>query len=234
MQVNELEQSQAELRLEHLHVKFAREVEGAHQGLLADYSARGILKSSMTAMAAIDLTEKQANDYLDRAIALVGEVVKDEESFDLVVRHITATFRTLEAHVRKATTLAQGNGERASNFAKAVDDRFAEVRDHVMGRLQIERFNFLRAGSDSAKPNMPQEAAALSRNPGGKPLAQHWDAMWAAIAVQLWSGDLDPKTQADVKTAMFAWFNANGIEIGDTAVTQRARQLWQAIEAADS
>lgn len=55
--------------------------------------------------------------------------------------------------------------------------------------------------------------------------------MWADIAVKLWTGDLAPKSQADIKRAMFAWFNAKEIEIGDTAVTQRARQLWQKIQA---
>ncbi len=56
--------------------------------------------------------------------------------------------------------------------------------------------------------------------------------MWADIAVKLWLGELQPKTQADVKRAMFAWFNENEIVVGDTAVTQRARQLWQKIQNA--
>ncbi|MEM6827114.1 MAG: hypothetical protein AAF553_04150 [Pseudomonadota bacterium] len=58
--------------------------------------------------------------------------------------------------------------------------------------------------------------------------------MWAYIAVQLWAGDLKPKKQADVKKAMFEWLSANEIEVGDTAVTQRARQLWQAMQSTES
>ncbi|MEL1249086.1 hypothetical protein [Aurantiacibacter gilvus] len=211
-------------------MKFAREVEAAHQAQRAEHSARGILQSSMTVMAAIQLTEDHANRYLDQAIALVSEVKQDQESFELVVKHMTATFRTLEAHVRKATTLAFGGGDRAPNFQKAADDRFAEVRDHVMGRLQIERFNFLRSGGEDARGGNAIESVTSNRNPGGKPLADHWDAMWAAIAVQLWSGDLDPKKQADIKKAMFEWLNDAGVEAGDTAVTKRARALWIAIQ----
>lgn len=56
--------------------------------------------------------------------------------------------------------------------------------------------------------------------------------MWAHIAVKLWTGDLQPKSQADVKRAMMEWFTAGSIEIGDTAVTERARQLWLQLEAA--
>ncbi len=68
-------------------------------------------------------------------------------------------------------------------------------------------------------------------NRGGKPLAAHWDELWSSIAVQLWNGDLQPKTQADIKRAMLEWFTAKEIDVGETAVTDRARQLWLKIEA---
>ncbi len=35
-----------------------------------------------------------------------------------------------------------------------------------------------------------------------KPLAAHWDEMWAAVAVMLYTGDLQPRTQADIERAM--------------------------------
>ena len=112
---------------------------------------------------------------------------------------------------------------------EAADARFAEIRDLVFQRLQIEKFEFL--GSAQAAP--VTQGSQIAKNSGGKPLAEHWDAMWAAIAVQLWLGDLKPKKQADIKAAMLDWFNVNEIEIGDTAVTERARKLWRAMEAAE-
>lgn len=54
--------------------------------------------------------------------------------------------------------------------------------------------------------------------------------MWADIAIKLWTGDLVPKRQADISEAMFAWFNGKEINVGQTAVTERARALWLKIE----
>jgi hypothetical protein len=54
--------------------------------------------------------------------------------------------------------------------------------------------------------------------------------MWATIAVLLWDGKLLPKKQGDIKEAMLAWFTEKGIDVGDTAVTDRARQLWRLLQ----
>jgi ABC-type branched-subunit amino acid transport system substrate-binding protein len=55
--------------------------------------------------------------------------------------------------------------------------------------------------------------------------------MWAAIAVSLWTGDLKPESQADVKRAMQAWFDDQEIDVGNTPVVERARALWRKMEA---
>jgi len=226
--VDEAQKSQVMMRLEHLHVKIAREVEEGHRALYATHAAKGALQSGATVKASIKLIEDFANKYLDQAIEMVGQVVKDEAAFDLIVAHLTATFKTFEAQSATSARHACGGPSRTpmQSVIKAADARFAEVRDLVFQRLQIEKFEF----SQSAKgATLPQESQ-ITKNPGGKPLAKHWDEMWAAIAAQLWNGVIEPKSQKDVKKAMFDWFNEAGIEIGDTAVTQRARQLWQAME----
>ncbi len=55
--------------------------------------------------------------------------------------------------------------------------------------------------------------------------------MWAAIAVQLWEGDLKPTRQKDISDAMFAWLDERELDVGKTAVIDRARTLWQLLEA---
>ena len=219
------------MRLEHLHVQIAREVDEGHGALYARHGAIGCLQSGATVKESLKLNEGFANKYLDQAIETVGKVVKDEEAFALIVSHLTATFRTFEAHNAKAARHACGGPSRPPlpSVIEAADARFAEIRDLVFQRLQIEKFEFL--GSTQAA-TVPQ-GSQIVKNSGGKPLAEHWDAMWAAIAVQLWLGDLKPTKQADVKAAMLDWFNANEIEIGDTAVTERARKLWQAMQATE-
>lgn len=102
---------------------------------------------------------------------------------------------------------------------------YRDMRSEIEAELILTRQDFLegRAAGKSKQKSDPV-------NRGGKPLARHWDAVWAEIAFQLWHGDLQPKTQADIKRAMFVWFSAQGIDVGDTAVTQRARQLWQRLD----
>lgn len=229
--MDKAQESQIKIRLEHLHVQIAREVEEGHRALYARHAAKGCLQSGATVKESLKLNEDFANKYLDQAIKLVGKVVRDEEAFGLIASHLTATFRTFEAHNATAARHACGGPSRTPkpSVIEAADARFAEIRDLVFQRLQIEKFEFIE--SEHAAP-MPQ-GSQIAKNTGGKPLAEHWDAMWAAIAVQLWLGDLKPVKQADIKIAMLDWFNANEIEIGDTAVTQRARKLWQAMQEAE-
>tara|TARA_Y100000815_G_scaffold261985_1_gene274874 strand:- start:17 stop:679 length:663 start_codon:yes stop_codon:yes gene_type:complete len=219
------------MRLEHLHVQIAREVEEAHRALYAEHAAKSCLQSGATVTASLKLVEDFANKYLDQAIGMVGKVAKDEEAFGLIVSHLTATFRTFEAHKAKSASHACGGPNRPPmpSVIEAADGKFAEIRDLVFQRLQIEKFEFIGSAPAATVPQGSQN----TKNPGGKPLAEHWDAMWADIAVQLWLGDLKPSKQADIKAAMLDWFNANEIEIGDTAVTERARKLWQAMEATE-
>lgn len=209
-------------------MQIARAVEQAHNALYAKHSAQGCLQSGATVKASLKLNEDFANKYINQAIELVGKVAQDEDAFGLIVSHLTATFRTFEAHNATAARHACGGPSRTPrpSVIKAADAQFAEIRDIVFQRLQIEKFEFVE--SVPAKP-MP-EGNHIAKNPGGKPLAAHWDAMWATVAAELWNGDIEPKTQKDIKEAMFKWFNNAGIDIGDTTVTQRARRLWQAME----
>lgn len=221
-------------------MQFAREVEKAHKAMLAEHSAKGILQSSATVKVALEITETKASKYIEDVIDLVAEVAKDTEASSLIVAHLTATFRTLEVHVAKAVRLACGgqDSDRSPNIKSSSDKLFAEVSDNAFRQLEIHRFTFTKPSRGDLRNigfGSRSEIASdrLTKNKGGKPLAKHWDGMWAHIAVQLWVGDLKPETQADLKAAMLDWFNEASIEIGDTAVTQRARQLWEAMQATD-
>lgn len=229
--MDKAQESQIKMRLEHLHVQIAREVEDGHRSLYARHAAKNCLRSGATVTESLKLTEAFAHKYLDQAIELVGKVARDEEAFALIVSQLISTFRTFEAHNTTSARHAGGGPSRAPmpKIMEAANARFAEVRGIVFQRLEIERFDFVESTPRAPEP----QGEGMVKNVGGKPLAKHWDAMWAAIAVQLWLGDLKPAKQADIKEAMLNWFNANEIEIGDTAVTQRARKLWQAMQEVD-
>ena len=214
-------------------MKIGREVAAAHRALYAQQSAKRVLQSTATIKASIKLIEEHANEFLDQAIEMVGQVAKDEEAFDLIVSHMTATFRNFEAHNATAARHACGGPSRdpIPSIISAAEANFAEARDLVMQRLQIEQFAFIEESETVSSMNQSRKTEKPPRNAGGKPLAKHWDAMWADVATQLWTGDLKPGSQADIKRAMFDWLNEQGIEAGDTVVTERARALWQRMQA---
>lgn len=83
----------------------------------------------------------------------------------------------------------------------------------------------------------PKEIPALlpakAPGKGGRPPAEFWDDMWAAVATALYDGTLTAKTQADVERAMAEWIEANGYSAADSTVRARARRLWDRLSAPD-
>ncbi|WP_086608608.1 hypothetical protein [Erythrobacter donghaensis] len=238
-----LERNQVRLILEHLSSETRRKTSDAQKAMHAEHSAKKVLQSGNTVRRAVDIVEEHAAKFVEQAVDQTAAVAQDLDAFNVIAASLTAMFRGFEPHLHNAIRLATiRDSERSQSVAGAGDKLFAEMRSRVFKQLEIHRFSFTKPskGDLAAKGIGLATLAAISppvvekRNPGGKPLAAHWDAMWAAIAVKLWSGELQPKSQADVKKAMINWFNEAEIEIGDTAVTQRARQLWQAMQDADS
>lgn len=238
-----LERNQVKLILEYLTSETLRATENAQKAMHAEHSAKRTLRSGDTVKRAVEIVEDQATSYVTNAVDQVSAVAQDTEAFNVIASWLTALFRGFDAHVANAVKLATaGDGARIDSVTVAGNKSLAEARNRVFKQLEIHRFSFTKPSKgDLAAKGIGVAALAVSnpsmaekRNPGGKPLAAHWDAMWAAIAVKLWTGVLQPKSQADVKKAMIDWFNEAEIDIGDTALTQRARQLWQAMQDADS
>jgi hypothetical protein len=237
--VDTLERNQVRLILEHLTSETLRMTENAQKAMHAEHSAKRLLQSGNTVRRAVDIIEDHAAKYVEQAVDQTSAVAQDIDAFNVIAACLTALFRGFEPHVQSAVRLATvGDAPKFQSVAVAGEKLFAEMRSRVFKQLEIHRFSFVRpTKGDLAAKGIRTEAVTAAppqpsdkKNPGGKPLAAHWDAMWAAIAAKLWNGDLEPKSQKDIKEAIFDWFNKAGIEIGDTAVTQRARQLWQAME----
>ena len=207
--------------------------------MYTEHSAKGLLRSGATVKAVIRIAEEQSDAFVDKLIDEVTAVAQDIDAFNLIVSELTARFRVREADLAGAVRFTTaGHGDTFASAQREGDRLFAEMRTRVFKRLEIHRFSFTRPtkgdlaamGIRSQLTEPPPDAPVKRKNAGGAPRAEHWDSMWADVAVKLWLGELKPKTQADIKWAMFAWFNDREIVIGDTAVTQRARQLWQKIE----
>jgi hypothetical protein len=97
--------------------------------------------------------------------------------------------------------------------------------------LQAFGVSFLRADIDklvpASGPTPKTDTAAVA--PGGRPRAEWWDDLWIEICRQLYDGELIPKKQADIETAMKDWLAKRGEHPSDSTIRSRARKLWQAI-----
>ena len=97
--------------------------------------------------------------------------------------------------------------------------------------MELHRFSFIVAYKSPAPA--VTSAAVVVKAKGGKPLAAHWDEMWAAMAVALHVGDLNPKTQADIERAMSDWLASKDIDAAESSIRKRAQQLWRKLEEAE-
>lgn len=212
----------------------------------ADHAARGVLKSGGTIKAAIQIAEKSITDFARTVLSEVADVAQDIAAFGMIMTDVTIAINDLKRGVDDSVELAVGKEVSSDRMRSASDEAarlLLDLQQRTLRLVEIQRISFTRPSPGDmgglVRPNAVTQPKATrnplqsaSKNKGGKPLAAHWDAMWADIAVQLYVGDLKPKSQKQVKDAMFAWFNAASIAIGDTAVTERARQLWLKLEAA--
>lgn len=204
------------------------------RAIYTDSAERGGLTSQYTISQTIIMMDSLAKNLITRCIDEAARIARDTEAFALVSETVEKFLSFLEDRITEVATLATTSSiEVLKDYSavKSAEQQFAKKKMRLKRQLEIHRFDFIRSANDprlaSKKP--PEK----SNNVGGKPLAKHWDAMWAAVAAQLYNGDLTPKTQADIERAMFDWFGAEDIEVGETSVRNRARVLWQNIEQVD-
>ena len=237
--MDKVERAQILLLLEHLGAELREKAALRNRAMHAEHAAQHTLQSGATVHAALGIAEELATAFVKDVVAAVADVAKDVEAFNMVQTEVTTLFQALQSGIDQAVKLAtvrDADGSRSASVKNEANRLLGELQMKTLRLLQIHRFSFIQTSPNDRKKLFPPLPASIfpqpAKNKGGKPLAAHWDEMWASIAVALWSGDLDPKTQADVKRAMLAWFDDQGIEISDTPVVERARALWLKIEAA--
>lgn len=212
-----------------------REAVQEGRAIFAAHSAKGILGSGVTVKAVSAAIGVGSDRLLTTLIAKVGVIANDPEAVELIAAGMEAHFENAKVEVETSARMAsrRGPGEPIPSILNAAMGLFEQIKTDIRRKIEIARFDFegKRANQSVQHAGPANPIAANVVNKGGKPIAAHWDQMWASIAVQLWEGDLNPTKQKDISEAMFEWFSNNEIDAGSTAVTERARALWQLIEA---
>jgi hypothetical protein len=129
---------------------------------------------------------------------------------------------------------AEGNSTLTQNWTTGDFDTWID-----RGEVHLRAFgvSFLRADIEKMIPASKAEthafavsAGAPSPAKGGRPKADWWEDLWIEICRQLYLGDLQPKTQADIERAMLQWVSDRNETVGETIVRTRASKLWKAIQ----
>ena len=198
------------------------------------------MQSGGTIRAVIRVMEETGAAFLTESIEQVSAVAQDVEAFAALQASFDDFWNLLASELKSTVNIASGRhvtDDRSDSTSRAAALLFQKSRGLVRQKLELCRFAFTRASpaepSEHARSNeSPKSASAVtSPSKGGRPIAQHWDDMWAATAVALFTGDLKPKTQADIEAAMLTWLEANGFTAANSTVRGRARRLWDRLQA---
>ncbi len=236
--MDQVARAQIRLILEDVDDLARKAVREKLQSLYADHTAKGLLRSGATIKAGLRILEDEASRLITCSVDQASNFAKDIEAFAMLQEGVQGFLSFLEREVDGIIDLADrpSPGEpHASAVAKGALNLFAESKKRLTRQLELHRIAFtvpfprpLPISPLTIQPTAEKSA----RNIGGKPLAKHWDQLWATIAVKLYTGDLQPQSQADIEKAMSGWCAANDVDIGQTAIRDRARVLWMILKNA--
>lgn len=65
----------------------------------------------------------------------------------------------------------------------------------------------------------------------GRPAKANWEQVMIEMARQLFIGDLQPKVQADIETAIAGYLSGRRTFLSESTIREHARPLWQAIQS---
>ena len=233
--MDERQQSQIALIVAHELDLARRGAEAESKAIFAAHSAKGILGGGVTVKVVSSAIGTGSERLLAVLVEKVGAIARTPQAHDQIAAALKQHFANMEGEVVESARMASGRGqaEPHPSILQAAMILFDQIKADIQTKLEIERFAFEVV---ERTPEQAQSATVtpppVAKNRGGKPLAAHWDGMWSSIAVELWQGNLQPKTQADLSKAMLEWFSLAEIDIGETAVRKRARELWLKYEAA--
>jgi hypothetical protein len=184
-------------------------------------SARETMKLAMTVFSSVHDAAtticSRASDGMLRARA--KRFVVDDHTRD-------------DVEINKGFWWARGEAALEQNWITGDFETWIDRKHHVRAYgVAFNKEDILCTLGLDALPQKAAAAAVVSKS--GRPPAEWWDDLWVEMARQLFTGDLQPKRQADIEAAMKNWISSSGHNVADSTVRSRARKLWRAIYAED-
>ena len=226
--VDEREREQIGLIVTHDLALFSREIEQELGAIYASHSAAGRLQSGATIKVSVAKMHDTAETFLSDLASKTKLVTAGADAFEILRTAVLDCLNACGAQMPQIVRMAKVGrvSSEPDSIEMAAMKLFAGLRSDVEAKLEIQRFDFERAGA-------PEPAVAVaakdSAKAGGRPPASFWDDLWAATAAALYDGRLAPKTQADIEKAMADWLESRRHSAATSTVRARARRLWDAI-----
>ncbi len=125
------------------------------------------------------------------------------------------------------------NGSSSQDWERGVFSGSGVIPMVGRASITLTDVRFSRVSIESLRPavqNTPSVEVAPART-GGRPPAAFWDDLWCSVWGDIYRGDLKPSRQADIERAMLNWASDKGHELAETTAKQRARRLFDEIQA---
>lgn len=197
----------------------------AIQQIYASHSTAGRLGSGSTMVAIVAEMRRVAGLLLSEIVTKTAAVSLTPAAFEEIASGIQRWLRACEDELSEvARTTSRGRLQGSAVALELGQREFEKVKHEVEQRLEIERYHF------EPEAQSIDVVRSIRAPRGGRPPAEFWDDMWAAIAAQLYDGTLQPKTQADIERSMADWIQANGHDAASSTIRGRARRLADRLE----
>lgn len=194
------------------------------------------LRTGTTVEAAVGIMAESGQSFLDRSFKKTAEVSRTPEALSMLQTSYEVYIRFMEFKLEDVLHISGIAKDRLVMTVAYRDGKllFETMRSNLSRIFENHRLAFINTDAEglvvSISPAIVADASR-SKNKGGKPLADHWDDMWATLAFKLYTGEFHPKTQADIENEIKIWAINSDVPIGDTSARARARKLWQKIDA---
>jgi hypothetical protein len=213
--------------------------EERRKAIYARNSGDGCLQSGGTIRQVVRMMEETAGSFITYCVEQISAVAQDSDAFADLLVGFDEFWAYLNAELHSTVRLAGGKSvseDEADSTSRAARKLFDRSGSLLKQRLELYRFTFTKP--ILSPPSQTNAAQVVDSQPvvpkrnvkGGRPLAEHWDDMWAAVAFALYNGDLIPKSQADIENEMLGWLEANGFGAATSTVRGRARRLWDRLQ----
>ncbi len=208
-----------------------RALPDARERVFADHSMKGIIRSGATIKRTVAAFAEIGAKLIADLATKCAAISREPAVHGLMQSGFAEFLNGIDEAMTRVIYVAGGG--KSESITKAANDLVAKAKADLVSRLQITGFEFEGELPEvEGGPPPPKAAATVTPvNVGGRPLAAHWDKMWASIAQQLYAGDLAPKTQANIERAMTAWLVDHGHNASENTIRGRARTLWQEIQS---